>query len=398
MKKLYVYLSLNGEDKLVGTLSSDFVRGEETFSFEFSDEFLLNKKRPLIDPLLSYFKGKQYSFGFINDMTPDRFGMLLMNKNEQIEALKENRVPKKLTTSDYLIRVNDLSRMGALRIKEDKNGPFINEDENAIPPYIYLRDIEYASLMVEENKKFDEAIYKRLLSPGSSLGGARPKANFYMNDEVYLAKFPSKHDEYDVELWEYLIYQIAKELGLNVSDYKLEKYSNYGHTLLIKRFDRNKNNRVHYLSGVTALGAVDGDSNQYSYLDLANFITSYCVEVKRNLEELYKRMVFSYFINNTDNHLRNHAFIYVENELELSPMFDVNPTFFDAEFELSFGFGNNKKGLKEVAKYFYISDEEAENILISFKQKIAKMIEAFANKYPKEKQNATVLLSILDKK
>ena len=398
MNTLLLFISIDGQDLFVGTLSSSFSKGKEFFSFEFSDEYLKNPNNPMIDPSLMRYRGKQYDFHFPNDMTPDRFGTLLIDKQEQINAVKENRVPIKLTLSDYLVRVNDLSRMGALRIKERMDGEFINSDENAIPPYIYLRDIEYASIELEDNKDINDDTYRRLLLPGSSLGGARPKASVYYEDDIYLAKFPSRNDEYDVELWEYITLQIAKELGINVPESKIEQYSKYGHTLLVKRFDREKGKRTHYLSAVTALGTTDGQSNNYSYLDLINFININSINPQNNLDELYRRMVFTYLINNTDNHLRNHAFIYDNKGFSLSPLFDVNPSFSLSSFELPFGLGNDKEGLIKIAKYLHIEENNAKEIYDSSKTKIIEMINDYMNKYPSINKEAIILLKMIENK
>ena len=398
MSKMYLFLSIDSDDLYIGELTSSFSHGKEIFSFEFSNEYLANDKNPLIDPSLLRYRGRQFNFTFINDMTPDRFGTLLIDKQEQLLAIEEKRPPKQLSLSDYLVRVNDLSRMGAFRIKERIDGDFINNDKDAIPPYVYLRDIEYASIELEDNKDINDDTYRRLLLPGSSLGGARPKASVYYEDDIYLAKFPSRNDEYDVELWEYITLQIAKELGINVPENKIEQYSKYGHTLLVKRFDREKGRRVHYLSAVTALKTTDGQSVSFSYIDLVNFINSECIDIKDNLFELYKRMVFTYLINNTDNHLRNHAFIYNGKGFALSPLFDVNPSFFSSSFELSFGMGNDKNGLLEIAKYFYIKEDDALNIYDSSKTKIIEMINDYIKQYPSINKEAIILLKMIENK
>ena len=397
MKNLYLYIS-NNEDFFLGTLSLSYVKGKEVFSFEFSDEYLKDNKNLLVDPLLSLYKGKQYNFKFINDMTPDRFGSLLIDKEEQINAIKENRPPKKLTIYDYLTRVNDLSRMGAIRIKEEIDGSFINDTKDAIPPYIYLRDIEYASIKLEEDPDIDNDLYRRLLLPGSSLGGARPKASVYIDEDVYLAKFPSRNDSYDVELWEYVVLNIAKKCDIDVPDIKLDKYSSFGHTLLIKRFDRDKNKRIHYISGVTALGTEDGNSSKYSYLDLVNFINSHCINIENNLKQLYRRMVFNFLINNTDNHLRNHAFISTNDGLTISSLFDVNPSFSQSVFELPFGLGESKEGLINISKHFYLDEEQANKIYDSTKNIIIDSVLKYITKYPEIKKQADILLKIIGRR
>ena len=382
MKKVFLYLSNNGVDIFLGTLFFDYVNGQENFSFEYSDLYLSQKNHITIDPKLFLFKGRQFgTFGFVQDMIPDRFGQLLIDKEEERLADLEKRIPRKLNSFDYLIRTNDLSRMGGLRIKEE-NGPFLNDAKDSIPPYIYLRDIEAASLEIENNVDVDNTTFRRLLLPGSSLGGARPKCNIYFNDDVYIAKFPSKKDSYDVELLEYIILEIANFCGINVPNSKLEQYSNVGHTLLIKRFDRDKGQRIHYLSGVTALGASDGESDKYSYLDLINFIKTECVNINHNLKELYQRMVFTYLINNTDNHLRNHAFILKEDKYELSPMFDVNPSIYETGFELPFGGINNKDGIIEESRYFNLTKDDANSIYNRIGTIIEEQLTKYKEKYP----------------
>ena len=398
MKTLYLFLSFKDKNIFIGELSSSSAHGKEIFAFEFSKDYLSNKKNPLIDPSLLPYSGKQYDINFINDMIPDRFGSLLIDKQEQLLAIKVKRVPKKLTISNYLLRVNDLSRMGALRIKEDINGPFVNENKDSIPPYIYLRDIENASIQLEENVNLKEEVYRRLLMPGSSLGGARPKANVYLDDDVYLAKFPSKKDDYDVELWEYVVNKIAEELGLNVPKTKIEKLSNHGHTFLANRFDRDKGKRIHYISAITALRTTDGNTPAFTYYDLVNFINTNCINIKDNLLELYKRMIFTYLINNTDNHLRNHAFIVTKDGLSLSPMFDVNPSFYIADFELSFPCNESREGFIGVAKYFYINENDATKIYDTFKKKIIDMIGIYTSIYPEIKNEADILIEIVKSK
>ncbi len=373
MNSLKLFLNFKGKDYYIG----DIYYTSGIFSFECSSEYIENPNLPIIDPLIKKYFGRQYpdelSFGFIEDMIPDRFGKRLIDIEE-----KSNR---KLNSFDYLVRVNDLSRMGALRVKEAIDGPFINEKKDAIPPYIYLRDIEQASYELEKEETIKDELFRKLLLPGSSLGGARPKSNIYFNDEVYIAKFPSKGDDYDVELLEYITLRIAKLCGINVPDCNAQKLSKNGYTLLVKRFDRDGNNRIHYLSGVTALATNDGRSDLYSYLDLVNFIRSNGVNVKEDLKELYRRIIFTYLINNTDNHLRNHAFIMEEKGYKLSPMFDVNPSLFEGDFALSFGLKDNKEGIIEIAEYFSYTKIEANDLLKKEADIILKELDNYKSQY-----------------
>lgn len=395
MKKLFLFLN----DKYIGDLFVEEIHGEEVFSFSFSNDYLSDTNAINIDPELYKYSGRQYSskgvFGFVEDMIPDRFGKLLLDRQEKEKAIEENKLPQKLKTSDYLVRVSDVSRMGGLQIKEKLDGNYVNNKGNPIPPYIYLRDIEYASIQLEEDNA-SSIIVEKLLYPGSSLGGARPKANVYYNDEVYIAKFPSKSDEHDIELFEYLTLQIAKECGINVPDIKIEKYSNFGHTLLLKRFDRENNKRIHYMSAMTSLIAKDGDSGNYSYIDLATFIQTNCSNVKKNLEELYRRMVFSYLINNADNHLRNHAFLLNCNQYELSPMFDVNPSLYVSDFALPLtDSGNNKESIIRSSAYYQLDEKNAISIYNSIYETIIESLNQLIDKYPTLSDQIKTLMSIV---
>ena len=381
MKTLYLFLN----DEYIGNLYVDETRGKEEFSFSFTNDFLLKKDPLMIDPELFTFNGRQYAsngvFGFVNDMIPDRFGRLLIERREMDISREMNVALKKLNTSDYLVKVNDLARMGGLRIKESLDGDFVNNEKNAIPPYIYLRDIENASMEIDANEPVDEDVYRKLLLPSSSLGGARPKANIYYGEKIYIAKFPSKNDSYDVELFEYIVGDIAKKCGIDVPELMIEKYSKYGHTMLTKRFDRDGNKRIHYMSALTALLAKDGESGNYSYIDLVDFIKSYSRNINKNLKELYCRMVFSYLINNTDNHLRNHAFLLKDNKYELSPMFDVNPSLYETNFELPFGGVMNKDGIIEESLYFNLTIAEADSIYNRIGQTVVEQLERYKEEH-----------------
>lgn len=394
MFKIYLF------NECIGNLFVDLNGGKETLSFSFSNDYLTSHTKIVLDPELGLYSGRQYSddvFGFVNDLLPDRFGRALIKEKERLLAEKENRLPKKLTTLNYILGVNDLTRMGAIRIQNEE-GVFVADDkENAVPPYIYLRDIEQASLKFEDSGVFDNDEYRRLLLPGSSLGGARPKANIYYNDEIWIAKFPSKNDTYDVEAWEKIVYDLAGLCAINVSESKLEAYSKVGSTLLLKRFDRNREKRIHYISFMTALNAKDGDSGDYSYLDLVSYIKSSCDEVNNNLLELYKRLVFSYLVNNTDNHLRNHGLLFDGRKLVLSPMFDINPSFETSEFGLPLTSGvTNKSSIIEESKYYGIDKDAAISIYDSIVSIISDNYLSLANKYKVRNLEISLFSKILE--
>lgn len=247
-------------------------------------------------------------------------------------ARKENRKPRKLTQTDYLLGVYDASRMGALRFRKDEEGPFLSADTTfATPPWISLRELQNASAQFERDQDaVDEKWLDLLLAPGSSLGGARPKATVQASDgSLWLAKFPSKHDDNNTGAWEKVVHDLAGLCGICIPESKLETFSKQGSTFLVKRFDRQGERRVHFASAMTLLGKQDGASGQdgSSYLDLASFIRAYGARPQEDLKELWMRIVFSMAVSNTDDHLRNHVFLLSNAGWMLSPMYDVNPNY-----------------------------------------------------------------------
>ena len=309
-------------------------------------------------------------FGVFADSCPDRWGRLLMRRREAELARREERKPRKLGESDYLLGVYDKARMGALRFKTEESGIFLSgEQEMATPPWTTLRTLEAASWGIENDESGLETKWLRqLLAPGSSLGGARPKAT--VKDErgnLWIAKFPSKHDEYNFGAWEMVVHDLAKMCGLDVPEAKLETFSKNGSTFLVKRFDRNGDKRNHFASAMTLLGKTDGASGDdgSSYLEMASFIKANGAEPKRDLKELWKRIVFNMAVSNTDDHLRNHGFILMENGWKLSPLYDVNPIPYGDNLSLNVSLDDNTILLelaKSVAKYFGIGKIEADEI------------------------------------
>ena len=346
-KTIFVYDDFSMQNPtLMGILYVNSLKGEESYSFEYDREWL--KKTSLkitLDPELMPYSGRQYPFGktifgLFSDSSPDRWGRVLMNKRERILAGKEGRKPAKLYDSDYLLGVYDETRLGGIRFKTEPNGAFLSDDkETAAPPWTSLRTLEEASRNFEnEDTALSEKWLNQLIRPGSSLGGARPKATVIdPKEQLWIAKFPSKNDENDSGAWEMITHDLAEICGLHVPEAKLEKFSNLGSTYLVKRFDRILNKRVHFASAMTLLGKTDGTSaaDGTSYLDIAAFIKSYGAQPKRDLIELWKRIVFNMAVSNTDDHLRNHAFIFTENGWELSPLYDVNPIPYGDELSLN---------------------------------------------------------------
>ena len=374
-KTIFVYDDFSTEQPvLMGSLYVNVIKGGESYSFEYDKDWLRKTGLTLtLDPELMPYSGRQYPtgkniFGLFADASPDRWGRVLMNKRERILAEKEGRKPSKLYDSDYLLGVYDETRMGGIRFKANQEGPFLSDDkETAAPPWATLRTLEEASRNFENDETgLTEKWLNQLIKPGSSLGGARPKATVVdTKDQLWIAKFPSKNDENDTGAWEMVAHDLAALCGLNVPEAKLEKFSPLGSTFLIKRFDRKGSKRVHFASAMTLLGKTDGASaaDGSSYLDIAAFIKSYGAQPKKDLGELWKRIVFNMAVTNTDDHLRNHAFILTDKGWILSPLYDVNPVPYGDELSLNVDEEDNSISIDlavQTAVRFGISESDAE--------------------------------------
>jgi len=330
---------LNGP-RLMGHLDMDR-GGKEVFSFEYDEAWLSGGLVQQLDPELQLFAGKQYlrdakqNFGIFLDSSPDRWGRLLMRRREACYARRDRRPEERLTELDYLLGVYDGQRMGAIRFQEGARVCYLNSDEQmATPPWTWLRDLEYASLRFEESDFQDnEETLKwlnQLLAPGSSLGGARPKAGVVdERGRLWIAKFPSRSDQVDTGAWECVVHELASKAGLRVPEASARTFTSRHHTFLSQRFDRTPaGQRHHFASAMTLLGYSDGASaaTGVSYLEVAEFIMRHGAAPEDDLAELWRRIVFNICVSNTDDHLRNHGFILAAKEgWRLSPAYDMNP-------------------------------------------------------------------------
>lgn len=395
-KTIYVYDDFSFETPiLLGKLYTGTVRGEENYSFEYSSEWLRRTTLSVdLDPELGTFGGRQFPsgkkiFGLFADASPDRWGRTLMNKRERILAKREGRKPRKLYDSDYLLGVCDETRMGGIRFKTDPEGPFLSDDrEISIPPWTALRSLEEASRNLESDESgLTEKWLNQLIRPGSSLGGARPKATVIDPEgNLWIAKFPSRSDANDLEAWEKTAYDLAGLCGLHVSESRLEKFSRLGSTLLVKRFDREGKKRIHFASAMTLLGQTDGASaaDGLSYLDLASFIKANGARPKADLIELWKRIVFNMAISNTDDHLRNHAFILTKKGWILSPIYDMNPVPYGDELSLNIDENDNRISVElaiRTAPRFGIQENDAHRYAEEIFQKVKENWHLLASRY-----------------
>lgn len=380
---------------LMGTLVGTRIRGKELFSFEFDDSWLRNKMFKSFDPELQLFKGRQYAsqdksnFGIFLDSTPDRWGRMLLDRREIIKAREENRPVIPLLETDYLLGVYDESRMGALRFKTSLDGDFLDNDNSlASPPWTSLRDLEYASLQIEQDEDIKDSKWLRMLiQPGSSLGGARPKANVLDTaGHPWIAKFPSRKDRKDIGAWEAVCMDLARRCNIEVSDWKLLKFNSTYHTFLTKRFDRTDDRkRHHFTSAMTLLGYSDGaDATMgVSYLEIAEWIMQNCYNVDQNLQELYRRIAFNIAISNCDDHLRNHGFLYTNKGWTLSPAYDLTPDEYGTDLKLCINESESALDfelVRSVAPYFGISDKAAQEIIDTIKNEVANWRQV-ASKY-----------------
>ncbi|MBC7904984.1 MAG: type II toxin-antitoxin system HipA family toxin [Gemmatimonadaceae bacterium] len=379
------WLELGGAT-LLGTLSVSHVRGREIFSFAYDKAWLARGLAQSLDPDLQLFAGTQYlstekkNFGIFLDSSPDRWGRVLMIRREAISARIESRKVKTLFEEDFLLGVFDAHRMGAIRFKQDLNGPFLHDNANlASPPWTSLRELEYASLQLEKEALTDEDSLKwlnMLMAPGASLGGARPKASVVdSKNNLWIAKFPSGNDRTDIGGWEMVVNVLAKEAGLNIAEAQVKKFNSKHHSFLSKRFDRIKGKgRIHFASAMTLLGYSDGAEGA-SYLNLAEFIMQYGANVKEDLEELWRRIVFNISVKNTDDHLRNHGFLLTPQGWTLSPAFDVNPVYHGRGLTLNISETDNSLDFElagSVAKYFRVSGSKAATITSRIRQAAGK--------------------------
>ena len=381
-KEILVYAHWAGfnDPVLMGTLTATPARGKEVFAFEYTKDWLQSGHTYMIDPDLQLYAGRYFpreekqNFGVFLDSCPDRWGRILMDRREAALARKEQRSQKNLLESDYLLGVYDGHRMGALRFKLSEAENFLNDDKNmAAPPWTSLRELEHASMKFEEDN-IDDAEYLKwislLIAPGSSLGGARPKASVLdTKNHLWIAKFPSIKDTKNIGAWEMVVNRLALKADLNVAEGQLKQFNNDYHTFLTKRFDRNEQGeRIHFASAMTMLGYMDGAGHDtgVSYLEIAEFLIKHGADVNTDLEELWSRIVFNICVKNTDDHLRNHGFLLTEKGWRLSPAYDINPNEFGTGLSLNISEKENSIDLElalGVAAYFRVDKKKAGQII-----------------------------------
>jgi serine/threonine-protein kinase HipA len=335
--EVYLDDALMGPMVRVGTLFAP-VRTGLPPSFTYDEAWLGTPSAFPFDPAMQLGRGEQYppagtGFGIFLDSAPDRWGRVLMERREALAARKEGRPVRRLGDVDFLLGVADATRIGALRFRRGgTEGPFLSDERNAAPPATNLSELAGLARRIEEKGADALPEYERwiamLIAPGTSLGGARPKANFVEADgTLRFAKFPARLDRHDVGGWEGLVHELARLAGIDVPPAEIRRIDSEEHTFCVTRFDRDGGRRRMYASAMTLLARRDGDEGA-SYVDLAEFVRSYGSRgrIERDLEQLFRRLVFNVLVGNRDDHLRNHGFLFQDAGWHLAPAFDMNPS------------------------------------------------------------------------
>lgn len=376
---IWVYAHWKGmvSPKCIGILSAQQAKGRKAFSFSYDPDWIASREQLLLDPDIAWYGGQQYpngkeNFGVFLDSMPDTWGRTLMKRRATLRAREQEKSVPILYDIDFLLGVHDLSRMGALRFKQEEAGPFLDNDAiSPAPPWASIRELQHSAELIESNE--DTAEVRKwltmLMAPGSSLGGARPKSNILdEHGQPWIAKFPSKNDIIDKAAWEYLAYRLAVNAGINMSESRLEHISGRYRTFFTKRFDREKQDRIHFASAMTMTGKNEELVRDQipSYLDIVEFIQFSGSHVDEDLRQLWRRMVFNIFISNTDDHLRNHGFILTPDGWRLAPAFDINPLTDKEGLALNIDMDNNTLDIglaKSVGVYFRLGEKEMNGII-----------------------------------
>jgi serine/threonine-protein kinase HipA len=372
-KDVFVYADLDGVAHLVGRLWARVRKNKEGATFEYDDTWLQNANRFSLEPALKVGPGPFHTgadapmFGAIGDSAPDRWGRALMRRMERRRAEHEKQTPRTLHEIDYLLLVDDEARAGALRFAETEGGPFLRQAEvKRIPPLVELPELLSAAEHVMEDTDTEEDL-RLLFAPGSSLGGARPKASVRDKDGgLAIAKFPRKDDEINAVLWEAVALSLAHKAGISVPTAHVEIVADKP-VLLLRRFDREGRRRIPFLSAMSMLGAKDNET--HSYLEIVDALRQHGAAPKADMEALWRRIVFNILISNTDDHLRNHGFLYAGSDgWRLSPAYDLNPVPVDVKPRILSTAINEEDTTAslslamEVAGYFELDDAEARDI------------------------------------
>lgn len=375
--------------RTMGYLGCQTTRGHHVFSFEYDQNWLKRPEALSFDPELQLVTGPQYpghergNFGVFLDSAPDRWGRVLMQRRENLRAREGGRRPRTLGDWDFLLGVHDETRLGALRFQDLRDEHFISSDADlAVPPISSLQELQSASLAFETHAEEEDhpeyrAWLDQLLAPGTSLGGARPKATVRdENDRLCVAKFPSRQDRHDVGAWELVLHKLAARTGIQVPETGGTKIGNSNYTtFLSRRFDRTAQGRRRaFVSAMTLTQRTDGEEGA-SYLELVEMLQTDGARPREDLQELFRRVLFNILAHNTDDHLRNHGFLIGKNGIQLSPAFDLNPT--PDRTDLSLAINEVETACEveiamDAAKDFGLKSKQADEALAAVREAVAE--------------------------
>ncbi|MFV9673466.1 MAG: type II toxin-antitoxin system HipA family toxin [Acidimicrobiia bacterium] len=374
MSEIDVFVSVANRDVQAGRLFTHHGRGTESATFTYDSGYLADVEAYELDPALPLVTGGLQTpegrpmFNAFTDAAPDRWGRGLIDRLERLRASTSGTTPRRVTEFDYLVGVRDDLRQGALRLRDRETGRFVAADDAGIPALTDLPELLSIAKRVEDDAA-GVAELQRLVRAGSSLGGARPKTHVLASGgRLAIAKFPSSSaDTWNVMAWEKVALDLARSAGITVPDSDLIHVA--GRSVLITyRFDRSASNkRIGYSSALTMLEAVDGDTR--SYLEIADAVSDRSPHATADLIQLWRRMAFNVLVSNTDDHLRNHGFLYTgSGAWRLSPAFDLNPDPEPGPKYLATAIDDGETEarvdtLLGVAPYFRLESEEAVRVL-----------------------------------
>jgi serine/threonine-protein kinase HipA len=373
MSDFEVHIALNGRTRQVGLARGNRVRGKETILFEYDDAWLKDPERFSLEPALAMTRGAFAPpggltvFGSLGDSAPDTWGRRLMQRAERRTAEREGRAIRTLAESDYLLGVSDETRLGALRFRRVGDESFQAPDRAGVPALIKLEQLLQITERILRDEETDEDL-QLIFAPGSSIGGARPKASVIdQHGYLSIAKFPKETDDYSVETWEEIALRLAEQAGIATPKHELIEVAGKA-VLLSRRFDRHDGTRIPFLSAMAMMSAKDGE--QGSYPEIVDALVQHGAQAKTDARALYRRVAFNVLISNVDDHLRNHGFLWLgKNGWSLSPAYDLNPVPADLKARvlttnISLDEGTCSLDLLEAAaEYFSLSLAQARRII-----------------------------------
>jgi serine/threonine-protein kinase HipA len=383
-----VYVQIRGEDLLAGRLWSHRRGKAESATFAYDSHYIARQDAYELDPALPLVTAQQQTavgqktFAAFSDCAPDRWGRRLIVRGEKRRVEREGGAERSFGEMGLLLGVRDDMRQGALRFRRPRQEVFLADEEAGVPHLIELPELLGAADALERGEASEEEL-RMLLRGGSSLGGARPKAHVIDGaGRAAIAKFPSPADQHDVIRWEAIALTLARAAGIDVPDWRLEPIDDKP-VLIVRRFDREGERRLGYVSAMTMLEAVDGDGG--SYLEIVDAIERHSPGAEGDLRQLWRRIAFTVLISNTDDHLRNHGFLRLSSAgWSLSPAFDLNP---DPEpgtkhLSTSIEFGDTTASLETlmgVRDYFGLEGNDARSVLGEVHEATASWREAAAS-------------------